>query len=479
MDAIDYDRLNAEVSPTARSRGARTRGRLALPLLCLVGGSAIAYLIYADATRTVGRFTDRDSERFTPSQFQVRTFEDPPPKREDAIQVPKAEPPPTPAPTTIVQHQGPDLEAQRRLLEEQRLIEEARRRAEADRLASEEERRRQAEAEKMLWERLRSPLIIVDNENTGALGREGERGPSETGAIRIGAEMDGNRQFLNATAAQDVEVARATRNRRIDALVAQGTMIRGILETAIQSDLPGQVRAVTTEDVWSFDGRRVLIPSGTRLIGEYRSGLARGQIRVFIVWTRMLRSDGVSVSLGSIGTDDLGRAGLSGEVDNHYFERFGSAILLSLVGGASQYIAGLGQQPTQGFGGVQFVDPVTGRVTILGPNQDYYQQNARQIAAATVSQTLTQLAQEALRDSINIPPTIHVDQGARIMIFVRRDLDFSGLYPDPVRVEARRLLSGGRPRPLVDPTPVATEPLASTAPIAPPLPSRPVKVVKP
>ena len=83
-------------------------------------------------------------------------------------------------------------------------------------------------------------------------------------------------------------------------------MIKGILETAISSDLPGNVRATTTEDVYSFDGRRVLIPKGTMLTGEYRSGLNRGQSRIFIVWTRMLRADGVSLMLGWTGTDSLG-----------------------------------------------------------------------------------------------------------------------------------------------------------------------------
>ena len=87
-------------------------------------------------------------------------------------------------------------------------------------------------------------------------------------------------------------------------------MIRGVLETGIQSDLPGNVRASVSEDVYSFDGRRVLIPKGTMLTGEYRSGVVRGQSRVLIIWTRMLRADGVSLMLGSYGTDNLGRSGL-------------------------------------------------------------------------------------------------------------------------------------------------------------------------
>ena len=126
---------------------------------------------------------------------------------------------------------------------------------------------------------------------------------SETSAFRVqGPNEDANRRFLDNASANDVERARAVKTARIDALIPQGTMIRATLETAVQSDLPGMVRAITTEDVYSFDGRRVLLPKATMLTGEYRAVLTRGQTRVFMVWTRALRHDGVSVLLGSDGT---------------------------------------------------------------------------------------------------------------------------------------------------------------------------------
>ncbi len=466
MTQIDYDALNAEPTPLGRARGEGRLRRYALPLLVLAGAGAIGWLFYLDGQRGPGRLTDRDHERFEPPGFQPRDPPEAAQRRQDQITVERAAPPPsapTPPPTVI--QQGPDLEAQRRLLEEQRLLQEARRRAEEEARMREEERRRREEAEKARWERLRSPLIVVDEGAASATSREA--GPGAVASVRAGEERDPNRAFLNQVGNEAVEMSRATQNRRIDALVAQGTMIRGILETAIQSDLPGQVRAVTAEDIWSFDGRRVLIPAGTRLIGEYRSGLARGQTRIFVVWTRLLRSDGVSVALGSIGTDDLGRAGLTGTVDNKYLERFGSAILLSVVGGAAQFIAGLGNANQQTSGPIQVVDPVTGQVTIVQPQPNQLALNARQIGAQTTAQTLTQLAQEALRDQISIPPTVHVDQGARIMIFVRRDLDFSAVYPDPVKEEVRRLQAGGRSPPRFDPTlPPPGAPLSIVPPAA-------------
>ena len=178
-------------------------------------------------------------------------------------------------------------------------------------------------------------LVVNDREGTASVD----------GSAHVTAEEkeeDANRKFLK-NAENDVVRARATKNHRTDALVPQGFMIRGILETAISSDLPGNVRATTTEDVYSFDGRRVLIPKGTMLTGEYRSGLNRGQSRIFIVWTRMLRADGVSLMLGSYGTDSLGRSGLTGEVDKHFLDRFGNAALLTITGGVAQFVAQLGQ----------------------------------------------------------------------------------------------------------------------------------------
>jgi type IV secretion system protein VirB10 len=152
----------------------------------------------------------------------------------------------------------------------------------------------------------------------------------------------------------------------------------------------------------------------------------------------------VSVQLGSYGTDDLGRSGLTGEVDKHYFERFGAAIMLSVIGGGAQYIGNLGtNQSNNQQTSTSTFDPATGLTTTTTTNPNQNDQQARQIAAQNASQTITQLANEALKNSINIPPTIHVDQGARIMVFVRRDLDFSSLYPDPVKEMIKELKSGG------------------------------------
>lgn len=400
------------------------------------------WMIYA-GTRTPDRpsITNPDTEDFRTTQYPAPSIETPRPQLDPGtMEVPKAPepplPPPAQPPTTIEapppppplqppqQTAAPDDDEARRL--------------------AEEERRRLAEEERRRWERLRAGQLVQDS---GGLGGEGG-GTRSAGAVDAeNREDDPNRRFLARTGQAGVEISEATKNVRIDALVAQGTMIKGVLETAIQSDLAGMVRAVVSENVWSFDGRRILIPAGSRLVGEYRSGLTTGQTRVFIVWTRLLRSDGVSVQLGSMSTDELGRTGMTGIVDKHYVEKFGSAILLSLVGGASQYIANLGSGNAYGQGQVAYYDPTT-RQPVLSqaqPNQNSLY--AQQIGAQQVSMTMNRIAEEALRDSIRIPPTIHVDQGSRIMVFVRRDLDFSAFYPDPLKealAEIRRERAAGR-----------------------------------
>lgn len=257
-------------------------------------------------------------------------------------------------------------------------------------------------------ERFRSKLVVVDNaaaDGQGSLtGNEGE-------GLTVAGE-DRSSKFLAAASSIGDRGAKARKIERIDALVPEGTLIPGILETAIVSDLPGQVRAIVSQDVYSFDGRRILIPTGTRLIGEYQSEITRGQTRIFVVWTRMLRDDGVSVRLNSIGADSLGRSGLTGRVDKKFRERFGAAILLSIVGAGASYLTGYGSEAA------------------AEDSEDA--QNAEELARETLAQTFSDMANQALGDSLRIPPTISVSQGERIFVFVRQDLDFSAMYEDPI-----------------------------------------------
>lgn len=168
--------------------------------------------------------------------------------------------------------------------------------------------------------------------------------------------------------------------------VTQGTLIPAILETAIDTNVPGFVRAVVSQDVRSFDGKNVLVPRSSRLIGQYQSGLQNGQKRAYVIWTRLIRPDGASVNLQSPAVAFDGTTGLEGKVNSNFFQRFGSAMLLSVVSGLSAIGSG-------------------GASVVLG--------GGSQAAAAAVQQ-----------DS-QIGPTIRVRMGEPIRVFTARDLDFS------------------------------------------------------
>jgi type IV secretion system protein VirB10 len=186
----------------------------------------------------------------------------------------------------------------------------------------------------------------------------------------------------------DNSAARSTRLAEPANTVAQGTLIPAVLETAIDSDVPGFVRAVVSQDVRSFDGSRILIPRSSRLIGEYKAASQAGQRRAYLMWTRLIRPDGVSVALASPAVDFAGQAGIGGQVNSHFFSRFGSAILLSILGSAS----------TLASGGASTV--------VVG--------GAGQSAASVAAQ----------RDGSRAP-TIKVRQGEPIRVFTARDLIFS------------------------------------------------------
>lgn len=481
---IDYNDLDGG-SAVGRKR-AGFGGKLGMGALAVlvVGG-----LVYVNWPKTpVSRESTATDDEFRTSTFQPPNLPEAPkaadvPTDQIVVPVPNEQQEATQAANTdqtVVQ--GDDLDAQRRQLEQQMALEAERKRQaeeearlkreaeEAERQAAEEERLR-----KLVQERLQSNQMIFDgqSENTGSQQQAATVAPDGQLIPVPGADSDPNKAFLAQSESASNSAAVAVINRRTDALIAEGTLIRGFLETAMNTDLPGMVRAVVREDVYSLDGRRVLIPKGSRLVGEYKSGLARGQKRVFVVWNRMIRSDGVSVRIGSPGTDNLGRAGMSGRIDTHWLERYGNAIMLSIVGGAAEYVSSLGDKNNDQQRTVTITDPITGAVTTTTIGGNNSNNDARSIAFDKSSTALQQLANEAFRDSQNIGPTIHIDQGTPVIVFLRRDLDFSALYADPVQQELARMKRGGQKRTPIDPTPLYMTP-KDNVPLSPDyFPSKP------
>ncbi|WP_349436792.1 type IV secretion system protein VirB10 [Pararhizobium sp. A13] len=217
--------------------------------------------------------------------------------------------------------------------------------------------------------------------NPGTLGSQGENEDQRFNRMLTPTQLQGSR-------------AGTLGNR--DFIVAMGTSIPCVLETALSSDQPGFASCVINRDVLSDNGRVVLMEKGTQIVGEYRGGLRRGQKRLFVLWNRAKTPTGVIITLASPATDALGRAGMDGYVDTHWWERFGSAILLSIVGDAASYANSRLQE---------------------GDVEAQNTTSAGQQAAAI-----------AVEQSINIPPTLLKHQGEVVSIFVARDLHFSSVY---------------------------------------------------
>ncbi len=216
-----------------------------------------------------------------------------------------------------------------------------------------------------------APLIVYDMAAAAALTSGNEQAAPS---------------LRNASA---VAVAAVDRSR----IVPQGTLIYAVLETALDSTQSGQVRAILSNDVYNSSGTRILIPKGSRVFGEYKGDIASGQSRALIIWGRLIRPDGVTISLDSPASDPLGRAGIKGKVDTHFGERLLGALL----------------QSTIDFGVLAASRAVT--------------------SDSGVVVALPQAAQQAGSKLIQEPPkpTLRVRHGTRIAVFVSRDLDFSGV----------------------------------------------------
>lgn len=182
-------------------------------------------------------------------------------------------------------------------------------------------------------------------------------------------------------------------------LLTQGAMIDCQLETRIVTSQAGMTSCHVTRDIYSTNGRVVLIDRGSKVVGYYQGGLQQGQTRIFVLWSRIETPTGVIINLDSPGTGPLGESGVDGAIDRHFWERFGSAILFSLIGDFGDWAA---EQASRG-------------------NQTSIQFN-------NTSQGAQQAVTEILKYSMQISPTLYKNQGDRISIFVARDIDFGEVY---------------------------------------------------
>lgn len=197
--------------------------------------------------------------------------------------------------------------------------------------------------------------------------------------------------------------------------INQGKLLTAVLETAINTEVPGSVRAIVSRDVYGESGNEVLITRGSRLYGTYSSQISKGQGRVDISWTRLIRSDGVDLAIAFKASDQFGRSGIPGEVDNKYGSIITNSLLTSIlaVGGA------IAAQKALGSNNNTTATTTAGVTTTTG--------NASAQAVADVTKTIVGTVNQIIGDSLNLAPVITVPQGTRITVVVNADMNIPSL----------------------------------------------------
>jgi type IV secretion system protein VirB10 len=234
----------------------------------------------------------------------------------------------------------------------------------------------------------------VAPQNFGASGF----GPPSTDTDSKLAAGKGPSDFSDQLGHATIQTVRASLIPDRSFLLSAGTVIPCTLQTAINSTQAGYVSCVVNHDVFSENGRVVLLDKGTKVLGQYSGGITQGQARMFVLWTRALTPRGVAIDLGSPAADSLGRAGVTGGIDTQFWARFGAALMMSVLEDASNIagraVAGQGTYTTQ--------------------------------VPSTMGQTI-------LQSTMNIRPILKKNQGDTAAIFVAKDFDFRSVYDVQLR----------------------------------------------
>lgn len=245
----------------------------------------------------------------------------------------------------------------------------------------------EALAEDPLTKARLAPLVIGNNSQT-------QRAPVLQAAAEAPGQS-GESELASKLHASILQGAKATVLQHPEFIATMGTLIPCTLQTAMDSSAPGIVTCATQQDVLGSTGSVVLMERGTKIVGEYSSHMVQGQSRIFVLWNRAETPRHVIITLSSPAADAIGRAGFDGQIDTHFWARFGGALMLTFIDGAFSTATALASK--SGSTSVNF-----------GAGQS--------------------TATEALQNTINIPPTLHKFQGESVAVMVARDLDFSSVY---------------------------------------------------
>lgn len=265
--------------------------------------------------------------------------------------------------------------------------------------------------------RKQSKMLIVgaDGEGDGGQRAVGQSG-SEMGFIRTSAggrsaaltgegEGSGEQKGQLAEALKPTVLTGAMASMLPDRtfMMTQGNSLDCALDWAISSAVPGMTKCTLSRSIFGADRKVVLLERGTVLTGQYQGGLQQGQSRIFILWTRAETPNGVLIPLASPGGDALGRGGVDGYIDTHFWDRFGAALFLSIVDDSLLILAQKAQNGSSGGNNTVVIPPET-------------------------MNTAKNAASIAVENNIRIPATLYKNQGEHISVLVARDLDFRSVY---------------------------------------------------
>lgn len=248
-----------------------------------------------------------------------------------------------------------------------------------------------------------SVLVNIAGNNGQQLqsGNDGQgqgQGQGQGASVLMQGQTKSNSAISDSLRGENYTPGVATYIDNRDYLLIHGTSLPCVLITKIVTSYKGLVKCQLTQDIYSANGKTLLAERGASIMGEQKVAITQGIARVFINWTEADTPVGVRVRLDSLGTDSLGAAGAEAWIDNHYAERFGGAIMLSFIDDALQTIANKASNT----------------------NSDVYYDNSTKNAS--------DMANEALKNSINIPPTAYINQGAMMNVLVARDIDFRNIF---------------------------------------------------
>ncbi|APO94338.1 TrbI/VirB10 family protein [Xanthomonas vesicatoria] len=263
------------------------------------------------------------------------------------------------------------------------------------------------------------PMPIDDNESVASAPQQQPRGPTllerrilaeqSTSAGGAGVADLPGQSVAQPGVQEDTQVTLAKPISNPDGLLVRGTYIRCILETRIISDFGGYTSCIVTEPVYSINGHNLLLPKGSKMLGQYGAGEPTNR-RLQVVWDRVTTPTGLDVTLVGPGIDTLGSAGHPGQYDAHWGNKIASALFISLLSDAFKYAAAeYGPETTTiGLG--------SGIVT-----QQPFESNT--------AQSIQQLAQQAVEKSGRRPATLTINQGTVLNVYVAKDVDFSAVLP--------------------------------------------------